>query len=477
MFLFFVHRFKCCQSDKKPDREGHMLIKTCSMIIAAIVLFSASVMAQERISEQQDRSEIESLRKQYELQRAEIESLREEVRKESELRQQQQAILDSLLKKLDELAVSVIEKKKTDGTVADIPSTAPQPSVVSSVKPDSSSKQQDKPSNAVESGFGKVKFTGFIQGWFAAGDRGFSDTFRVRRAELRFSGEIRTDVKWSVMFDPAKALSLNTTTTNIDGTPVVRSVSVNQASRVFQEAFITLTRFKRANLQLGQFKIPLSQEGLQSTAALDTIERALFMSDRSRGGTLGDSRDLGLMVFGPLGKEFDYQVGVFNGTGETQNDVDSNNEKAFIGRFVFKPAAIKGLQIGTSGAWAPKTAALNPQHHRLGFESVYQRDKLRLKSELMLGIDGDVHRRGFYAHAGYRFMPKVEGIFRFDMFDPNTRLESTTASVTERDYIGGINYYIKDNNFKVQFNYIRKTFSSGITPSRNLFIVNLQTAW
>jgi hypothetical protein len=183
------------------------------------------------------------------------------------------------------------------------------------------------------------------------------------------------------------------------------------------------------------------------------------------------------MAFGPLGKQFDYQLGVFNGTGETQNDVDTNDEKAFVGRFVFKPAAIKGLSIGTSGAWAPRTGTANPRHHRLGFEAVYQRENLRLKSELMLGIDGDIHRRGYYAHAGYRFLPKVEAIFRFDMFDPNTRLESTTASVTERDYIGGINYYIRDNNFKVQFNYIRKTFTNGVTSSRNLFIVNVQTAW
>jgi phosphate-selective porin len=285
------------------------------------------------------------------------------------------------------------------------------------------------------------------------------------------------DVKWSVMFDPAKALSVNTTSTSINGTPVVRSVNVNQASRVFQEAYIQLTHFKQANFQMGQFKIPLSQEGLQSTAALDTIERALFMSDRARGGTFGDTRELGAMVYGPLGKQFDYQAGVFNGAGETLNDVDSNNEKAFAGRFVFHPTAIKGLSIGTSGLYAPNTTTLNPRHERLGFESVFQRDKLRLKSEFMMGIDGDIHRRGWYAHAGYRFAPKFEGIFRYDTFDPDTGRETTSASVTERDYITGFNYYIRENNFKIQFNYTRKTFANNITPSRDLFIVNLQTAW
>ena len=95
----------------------------------------------------------------------------------------------------------------------------------------------------------------------------------------------------------------------------------------------------------------------------------------------------------------------------------------------------------------------------------------------MTGVDGDVHRRGYYAHIGYRSHPKVEGIFRFDMFDPDIRSEVSAASATERDYIGGVNYFIKENNFKLQFNYIRKTFASPAVRSRNLFLVNLQTSW
>jgi hypothetical protein len=425
----------------------------------------------------QDKSEppgVENLRLQFEQQRSEIEKLRDELKKESELRLQQQALIEKLVDRLDKLSEATAKTNEPSIIPVVMKTATPSDSVASVSQ---TSKQQDKPANTVESGLGKVKFTGLVQSWFGAGNGGFSDTFRIRRAELRFSGEIMPDVKWSVMFDPAKALAINTSTTTINGTPVVRSVSVNQASRIFQEAYIQLTHFKPANFQIGQFKLPLSQEGLQSTAALDTVERALFMSDRSRGGTLGDTRELGAMIYGPLGKQFDYQAGVFNGAGETQNDVDLNNEKSFAGRFVFHPTAIKGLSVGTSGLFAPNTGTINPRHQRLGFESVFQRSKLRLKSELMLGIDGDIHRRGFYAHAGYRFRPKIEGIFRYDMFDPETGRETTPASVTERDYVTGFNYYIRENNFKIQFNYTRKTFSNNVTPSRDLFIVNLQTAW
>jgi hypothetical protein len=445
--------------------------------ICLIFVASAAVLcvqAQETSIKNQQ-PDVEVLKQQFDQQRSEIEKLREELKKESELRQQQQALLEKLMDRLDKLTGSAEPKSNS---VAIVPAVQKSNSSgMASTVAGQTTKPQDKPTNVVETGLGKVKFTGLVQGWFAAGDAGFANTFRIRRAELRFSGEIMPDVKWSVMFDPAKALSLNTTTTTINGTSVIRTVSVNQTSRIFQEAYVTLTHFKNANVQVGQFKEPLSQEGLQPSSTLDTIERALFMSDRARGGTFGDIRDVGAEVFGQLGKQVDYQAGVFNGASESQNDVDANNGKAFVGRVVFHPTGFKGFQFGTSGLWAPNSGIINPQHQRLGFESLYQHEKLRLKSEFMMGIDGDVHRRGYYAHVGYRFRPKFEGIFRYDTFDPDSHRDNTAATVTERDFITGFNYYIKENNFKIQFNYTRKTFANSITPSRDLFIVNLQTAW
>lgn len=418
---------------------------------------------------------------------AEIEELKQELRREIELRKRQEILLEALAKKVESLegfaakmsspaspavtttaisAASANTVPVTDGAVAktDKPAAAP-------------SKSQAAAASPVESGFGKIKFNGLLQGFYGAGDQGINDTFRVRRAELKFSGDLIPKVRWTVMFDLAKALSLNTTTTNIGGSTAVSSVSVNQSGRILQEAFITLSHFKRANISVGQFKIPLSQEGPQSSAALDTVERALFLSDRARGGAFGDVRDQGIMAFGPLNKSLDYSIGIFNGVGESQNDLDQNERKALVGRLVFRPSFIKGLQIGGSGAYGNGGKTSNPRRDRLGAELVYERDKLRIKSEFMGGVDGDVHRRGYYAHAGYRFLPKLETIFRFDTFDPDIRRETTAANVTERDYIVGINYYFKGNNFKFQLNYLRKTFADNISPARNILLANLQTSW
>jgi len=434
-----------------------------------------------------DSAEIERLNRQIEEQKNELKKLREELKEEAELRRRQQQTLEILMQKLDKLDASLAEvtRTPTDRKIETVPAVSekekPAETSTAAVTTDAKTvqdqtptpaKQADKPRNAVESGFGKIRFNGLLQGWYAGGNRGFNDTFRIRRAQLRFTGDLMPNVRWTVMVDVAKSLSLNSSTTNIDGTPVVNSVSVNQASRILQDAYITLSHFKRANVQFGQFKLPVSQEALQSSSALDTVERALFLQNR-----LGDVRDFGVMVFGSLNSQLDYQIGVFNGSGEVQNETDRSDQKAIAGRFVYRPDFIKGLQIGTSGVWGNGNRSTNSRRDRLGAELVYVRDKFKFKSEFMKGVDGVVHRRGYYAHFGYRFIPKLEGIFRFDMFDPDIRRENSSSTVTERDFITGVNYYFKDNNFKLQINYLRKTFTGTIVPSRNQLLVNLQTSW
>jgi hypothetical protein len=329
----------------------------------------------------------------------------------------------------------------------------------------------------VESGFGKIKFNGLLQGWYSSGNGSFRDTFRLRRTELKFSGQITPQVKWTIMIDPSKGLSVNNTYTTINGARVVADTSVNQASRILQDAYITLNYIKKMRIDIGQYKVPLSMEGLQSSATLDTVERGLFMTDKARGGGLGDIRDLGVMISGPITKNFDYQLGFFNGGGENQNDVDKNDQKVVIGRLVVRPRFVKGLQLGASGAWGNGQRADRPRRDRLGGEVLYLNKSFKFKSELMGATDGDIHRLGYYTLFGYKLAPKLEAVFRFDSFDPDTRRETNSTNVTERDFILGFNYFINENNVKLQVNYVRKTFNNNIVPPRNLVLVNLQTSW
>lgn len=305
-----------------------------------------------------------------------------------------------------------------------------------------------------------VKFGGLIQGWYAAGDAGFSDTFRIRRAELKVTGELAKKYGWVLMIDPAKSLAVN-------------SGTVNQASRVLQDAFITVAVPHGATLQVGQYRVPLSREGLEPAAALDTVERALFLSDRARGGNYGDIRDIGVSLRGTLGGRYDYNVGVFNGSGESQNDTDREDRKALIGRFGAQMPG--GLRIGASGAWGG-TDTTGSRRNRLGGELLYLRGPLKLAAELMTGTDGLLDRRGYYLHAGYRFRPRLEGIVRVDGWDPDTSRNTGLATSNETDYTIGLNY----NPFatlRLQANAVHKVFSDNALGSRNLVLVNLQTSW
>lgn len=316
------------------------------------------------------------------------------------------------------------------------------------------------PPPAAAPSYPTMRIAGLLQGWYMAGDEGFNDTFRIRRAEMRMSGELSKTVGWSVMIDPAKVLSIS-------------SGTINHASRPLQDAFLTVGGLGPSTFVVGQYRIPLSREGLEPAGALDTVERALFISDRARGGAYGDVRDIGVSLRGTLRKRLDYQLGVFNGSGESQNETDRNDRKSVAGRFV---AGVTGnLRVGLSGAWAGPGDATVPRRDRLGGEVLFARGPLKLAAEYMTGRDGALDRRGYYAHAGYRFRPNLEGVVRVDTWDPDTARDDTPATDEETDYTIGFNYSPMAK-LRFQFNAVHKAFS-GNTPERNLLLANLQTSW
>ena len=106
----------------------------------------------------------------------------------------------------------------------------------------------------------------------ASSDGAVVDTFRIRRSELKLSGDISPQAKWVVMFDPIKT------------------------SAPLQDAFISLQASRYIGLDVGQQKVPLGFEGTQSSGRLDTVERTLFIADKARGGGWGDVRDLGVIT-------------------------------------------------------------------------------------------------------------------------------------------------------------------------------------
>lgn len=118
------------------------------------------------------------------------------------------------------------------------------------------------------------------------------------------------------------------------------------SSTGLRDAYLNLNYDPRANVQIGQYKVPFSYEALLSKRYLDLVERSAVTLS-----TVNPSRDIGLMVHGRLsGGLFGYQLAVMNGSG--QNRADNNSAKDLVARFVVAPfvsqkdSLLSGLNFG-----------------------------------------------------------------------------------------------------------------------------------
>ncbi|MBI3910282.1 MAG: hypothetical protein HY320_05035 [Armatimonadetes bacterium] len=334
--------------------------------------------------------------------------------------------------------------------------------------------EKAKAPQPVWAGFGKIKIGGLLQNWYSIDTRN-PDTFRLRRMELNISGEITPRVSWRTMFDTAKVLGLNTTIAGGN----VTSVSVNQASRVLQDMLISYKVGSALGIDVGQYKVPLSMEGLRSSSELLTVERAIFNTLPARRGRVGDVRDPGLQLRGTYPRA-EFALGLFNDSGPRQNDVDDNDQKSFIGRFAYRPVAKDGqmLHLGVYGATGGTTPA-RVRRDRIGGEFAYHHGSHTLEAEFVEAKDGSsvIRSQGGYVVYAYALSKAWQGVARWETWDPDT----DASGNREHDWLVGANYYLKGKNAKLQFNFVRKNIGSKapdfLGKSRSLFLINLQTAW
>jgi len=86
-------------------------------------------------------------------------------------------------------------------------------------------------------------------------------------------------------------------------------------------------------------------------------------------------------------------------------------------------------------------------------------------------------RQGYYAHTTYRVFRDIDAVFRADTWDPDTAdAPAVAATVTERDWLGGLTWRVAGPAAVLQLNYVRKTFL-GVQPARNVLMANVQTVW
>src|SRR4051812_34172807 len=324
-----------------------------------------------------------------------------------------------------------------------------------------------------------VQIDGLLQVWYYDGHTITTphDSYRIRRADLRFSGVISPRVRWRVSLDGAKLLTLAKTTTTVSDSTVLKDVAVDERTRILQEASINVAIVPSVRLDVGQQIIPLSLEGIIAASQIETIERAMFIAERNRGGGLGDVRDIGAAARGTLAAgNIDYQVGLFNEMGESQNATDQNDQKAAVGRFAVRMPMLQNLQFGASGGFegGPLPAQ---QRERVGGEARFRTLRVTLRGEVMGGRDGTVRRLGYYGLGAIRPAPNLELVARYDVWDPDLHNESGPTTVAEHELVGGVNYFIDGGATRLAANLIRSTFPSGKVSSGTQLLLALQVVW
>lgn len=317
----------------------------------------------------------------------------------------------------------------------------------------------------VMAGFGKVKLTGLLQGWFQY-DQGQTpeSTFRLRRAELKASGDIAPDIAWWLMVDPAQVREDDTKTAKISGTNYLTAAG---RKSVLQDFAVSLTcPLSGVKADVGQYKVPFGMEGLESSAKLDFIERAALASQLK----WADARDVGLTLKKDLtvgGVKLQPAVGLYNGEG--QNKLDANDGKTVVGRLVVSP--LSGLHVGAA-YYDGEVGAARTENRRTGFEARYTAGPASLYGEYATGKSDGKDKSTYYVTATYKVAEAVQLAARYDTYDPDTDKDDDAKTETS----AGVNVFLVKHNAKVQLNYVFRG-EEGPSKDDDVVRVNVQSSF
>ena len=321
----------------------------------------------------------------------------------------------------------------------------------------------------------QVQIHGFLQIYYRSGDPTIKDGFRLRKTDLKFSGELSPKLKWRVSFDAAKVLAVTKTTSSVDDSAVVTDVAIDQRTRILQDAALTYTVDKALSLDMGQQIIPLSLEGTISTSNVETIERTLFIVERSRAVGLGDIRDVGVSANGVVLNSVEYHLGVFNATGEDAGTIDTNDQKAVMGRVAFRPSFVHGLSVGGSGGF--EGGPTKQRRERTAGEVQFRDDFITLRTEAMAARDGTLRRFGWYGLTAVRPTKRLQLVGRYDDWDRDRSGEHSLTDATQRQITVGASLLL-DTSAKIAINAVHQTFPFVSAPKPATFILAaFQAVW
>lgn len=337
-------------------------------------------------------------------------------------------------------------------------SAAAQPAAPPTAQPAPAPEAAPEPPKALEigGGGGDWKPGGLLQLWLYGSHQDMTpagetapvrdeDTlaFRIRRAEIRVKGDIVPKrVAFSIMIDPARALEVTNRTVPVEdgggGTVTVAQPPSGGALTILQDVAITFPT-EYVDVSIGQFKIPLSLEGYNSSSKILFPERAPVAR------ALGDRRDIGLKFEKKIGEYFGYYAGIFNGSG--QNTLDADTEKDVALRLELYP--LEGVTLAGVG-YTTVGKRKKSSRDRVEADLRYDAHDFYFTAEYIHGWTTSrngpaVEAHGIYAQAAYTFFDQLQPMLRVGSFEANMDAPNDHF----RHYDLGLNWLFQKNEAKL----------------------------
>lgn len=217
------------------------------------------------------------------------------------------------------------------------------------------------------------------------------------------------------------------------------------------------------NFQVGEFKIPYSQEALGgpanwlSTELPTAVSKLNGYSDLSGQASHKNGRDIGLMVYGSAihKEDFDvlrYRLGVFNGNGI--NVKDDNRKKDVAAMLWVSP--VRQLSFTGSyysGSYGPKGADHVRNRASAGVE--WKDAKLMVRSEYLWGHTSFTRQNGVYAQVAYRVHRVVQPLLSYDYM----KYDNHNGAPYEHNLQVGLNVEPIDY-LRIQAGYIHSLYNN-----------------
>lgn len=271
---------------------------------------------------------------------------------------------------------------------------------------------------------------------------------------------------------------------------VTFNLSLNAAKSggaLLQQAWFDVAVKESLRIRVGKFKTPFSHGYL--TTLGETLLPVLPVSLSSTillphslnaaNPAVATGFDTGVQIHGLVGGRWNYQVGVFNGTGGDVNTATKTTDDEhrwlmsllYAGRIAYMPKGVMPTTQGDPGNLHDDkmSFALSTSYNveaqdessndwRVGLEFAWIKDRfyfgaegywMNMKFTERQRISKAYNFWGAYAQAGYFITDKLQGALRYDLFDRNGIDEGGLLNMPSV----GVNYYFFRSNLKLQVMY------------------------